>query len=250
MNNWILFGAIILLTLISYWFITSKKTLSKDKEIIKKAIVAHGGKTYDRSSFSYDFRDRNYTFKHNNGLFEYTRTTQQGDSTILDVVSNDSFKRFINDEEQNLSEEDAAKYSGSVISVNYFALLPYKLEDEAIVSENMEEISIKGKDYYTIKVSFKEENGGEDHQDIYYYWINKESNFVDYLAYSFPTDNGLGIRFRSAYNARTVGGIRFQDYINFKAANETPLKKLPEMFEKDELKKLSVIELKNIKKLD
>ncbi len=248
MNNWIF--VIVIIVLVSYWFISSNKKLSEDKEIIKKSIKAHGGKAYDKSHFSYDFRDKSYTFKHNNGSFEYTRTTQQGDSTIVDVTSNDGFKRFVNDIEQNLSEEDAAKYSGSVVSVNYFALLPYKLEDEAVLSENMEETGIEGKEYYTLKVYFQAENGGEDHEDIYYYWINKETNFVDYLAYSFPTDDGLGIRFRSAYNSRTIGKIRFQDYVNFKAPNGTPLEQLPEMLEKNELEKLSVIELKNIKRLD
>ena len=218
--------------------------------IVKKTIKAHGGKTYDNSSFSYDFRDRSYTFKHDNGSFEYTRTTRQGDSTILDIVSNDGFKRFINDTQQNLNKKDAKKYSGSVVSVNYFALLPYKLEDEAVISENMQEINIGGKEYFVLKIYFQGENAGEDHEDIYYYWISKENHFVDYLAYSFPTKDGLGIRFRSAYNARTVGGIRFQDYVNYKAANDTPLDKLPEIFEKNELEKLSIIELKNIKRLD
>ena len=249
MNNWIFFGVITALVLFTYWFISSKKTLSKDKEIIKRAIAAHGDEVYNQSHFSYDFRDKSYSFKHDNGFFEYTRTTQQGDSTIVDITSNEGFKRLINDVEQNLSEEDAVKYSGSVVSVNYFALLPYKLEDEAIISEHREEISIGGKDYHVIKIAFKEENGGEDHDDIYYYWINKESNFVDYLAYSYPI-NGGGVRFRSAYNGRRVGGIYFQDYVNYKAPYETPLEQLPQMFENGELEKLSIIELKNIERLD
>ena len=250
MNNQLLFlGTVIALILFSYWFIMNSKAES-NMSIVKKSIKAHGGKIYDHSSFSYDFRDRSYTFQHKNGSFEYTRTTQKGDSTILDIVTNDGFQRTINGAKENLSEEDAAKYSGSVISVNYFALLPYKLEDEAVVAENIGETTIKGKEYYTLKVYFQGDNAGEDHEDIYYYWINKEGNFVDYLAYSFPTKNGLGIRFRSAYNARTIGGIRFQDYVNFKAPNDTNLEKLPELFEQDELEKLSVIELKNIKKLD
>ena len=37
---------------------------------------------------------------------------------------------------------------------------------------------------------------------------------MDYFAYDFETDDS-GTRFREAYNARTVGGIRFQDYLNF-----------------------------------
>lgn len=229
----------------------AKKELSQAQNLIKASIDAHGGKTYDQSAFEFDFRDKHYTFKHENGFFEYSRTFQKGDSIIKDIVTNDNFERYINNELQEISEEDASKYSGSVISVIYFAVLPYKLEDPAVLSEYKGETTIKDKIYHTVQVAFQEEGGGEDHQDIYYYWINKETNFVDYLAYSFPTkdenkEETLGIRFRSAYNPQTVRGIRFQDYKNFKAPYKTPLDELPILFEQDSLKQVSVIELKNI----
>ena len=69
---------------------------------------------------------------------------------------------------------------------------------------------------------------------------------MDYLAYSFQV-NGGGVRFREAYNPRTVGGIRFQDYVNYKHENKDfPVQQLDQAFLNKELKELSRIELKNI----
>jgi hypothetical protein len=53
---------------------------------------------------------------------------------------------------------------------------------------------------------------------------------------------------REVREAREVGGIRFQDYINLKAVNkETPLDSMQYLFEKGALEKLSEINLENIR---
>ena len=73
---------------------------------------------------------------------------------------------------------------------------------------------IKGESYHQIKVSFQIENGGEDFEDEYLYWIDVNTFEVDYLAYNYITDGG-GVRFRSAINKRRVDGLLVQDYINY-----------------------------------
>ena len=69
---------------------------------------------------------------------------------------------------------------------------------------------------------------------------------MDYLAYNYKV-NGGGVRFRSSYNRRNVGGIIFQDYINYKAEVGTPLKDLPTLYENDKLKEVSRIDTENVK---
>ena len=64
---------------------------------------------------------------------------------------------------------------------------------------------------------------------------------MNYMAYSYHTNDG-GVRFRSAYNPRTVDGIRFQDYVNWEAPIGTPLEELPKLYENGQLKELSKIE--------
>ena len=71
---------------------------------------------------------------------------------------------------------------------------------------------------------------------------------VDYLAYSYEEDEGLGFRFREAYNERYVHDLRFVDYNNYKSEDTTmDLLGLDKAFEAGNLKLLSKIELKNIK---
>ena len=99
--------------------------------------------------------------------------------------------------------------------------------------------------YDAIEITFNQQGGGKDYDDVFYYWINKQTQKVDYLAYSYHVNEG-GIRFREAYNRRVVGGITFQDYINYEAPLGTPLKELPKLFEENKLKELSRIDMENI----
>jgi hypothetical protein len=56
------------------------------------------------------------------------------------------------------------------------------------------------------------------------------------------------VRFREVREVQTKGGIKFQDYINLKAANkETPLDSMQYLYEKGALEKLSEINLENIR---
>jgi len=222
-----------------------KPALTESQALIKAAIEKHGGKKYDKAAISFVFRDKTYSFKNDNGLFEYTLEKVVKEQTYHDTLNNDGFVRYIDGVKQDLSEEDAVKYGNSIASVVYFAQLPYKLEDPAVVSEYLGTNTIKGKDYEVVKVVFREEGGGADHEDIYYYWFDKETNQMDYLAYKFPTDY-KGVRFRSAYNSRVVDGMIFQDYINYKAPYEMDMDSLAIYFENDELEELSKIELEKV----
>ena len=163
-------------------------------------------------------------------------------------MTNSDFTRMVDGQEIELSDKKKSGYSGSLNSVIYFATLPYKLQDPAVNTAYKGTTTIKGKNYEVLEITFDEEGGGKDHEDVYYYWINQKTKVIDYLAYNFQVNNG-GVRFRSAYNSRNVDGIIFQDYINFKAPVGTPLSELPKLFEKEELKQLSVIATESVKKL-
>ncbi|WP_419213468.1 DUF6503 family protein [Maribacter sp. X9] len=217
--------------------------------ILNEAIKAHGGMLYDTAHYQFVFRDKIYTFNNKNG---YTYTVKAKDSlgnSIDDTLQNGDFKRTKNNEVVDLSEKDIAKYSNALNSVIYFATLPHKLNDKAVQKEYAGETVIKGEEYDAVKVTFGKEGGGKDHDDVFMYWINKKSHYINYLAYSYSVNNG-GVRFRSAYNPRTVDGIRFQDYINWEAPVGTPLQQLPTLFEKGELKELSKIETEDVLNLN
>lgn len=216
-------------------------------KIINDAIEVHGGKRFDNALIEFDFRSRHYTSHRKGGLFTYTREFSDSSGQIKDVLSNDGFRREINGGLAKISGERASAYSNSVNSVLYFALLPYGLNDPAVIKTYVKETALRNKKYHLIRVTFKQDGGGKDHDDVFLHWVNQQSNVVDYLAYSYLTDGG-GLRFREAINPRTVNGILFHDYNNYKPKNKTvTLDELGTLFEQNQLDLLSVINHENIK---
>ncbi|WP_300021714.1 DUF6503 family protein [uncultured Maribacter sp.] len=228
---------------------TLQTYVNEGEEIIMNAIKAHGGEIYDTANYEFVFRDKIYGFNNKDGHTYRLNFKDSLGNIIEDYLKNGTFRRKVNDEVINLSKKDSAIHSNALNSVIYFATLPHKLKDKAVHKESVGETVIKGDDYDVVRVTFAKEGGGTDHDDIFMYWINKKSHYINYLAYSYSVNDG-GVRFRSAYNPRTIDGIRFQDYINWAAPVGTDLKDLPSMFEKGDLKELSRIETANVRNLN
>ena len=222
-------------------------TLSAE-DIIKKSIDVAGGKLFDHSEIDFDFRDIHYKAIRNNGKFQLQRHFKDSISEIKDVLSNSGFERLRDGKEVQLTDSITSLYSNSVNSVHYFSVLPYGLDGKAVHKEYLGTMEIVGKEYHKIKVTFSEDGGGEDFEDEFIYWVNKESSDLDYLAYSYKENDGSqGFRFREAYNFRTVDGLRFADYDNYKPeTSNVSFEALDELFKTKKLQLLSKIELKNI----
>ncbi|MEM6965751.1 MAG: DUF6503 family protein [Bacteroidota bacterium] len=222
--------------------------LTPAEKTLAKAVVSHGGTKYDNAYYSFTFRKRKYTFQNQNGNYIYTLKYQKDGQEIFDKMTNNDFTRKVNGSPVTLTEKQTSSYANSLNSVIYFATLPHKLQDEAVNKAHLGTTTIKGKNYEVLKIYFDEENGGKDHDDVFHYWINAQTHRIDYLACNYQV-NGGGVRFRSAYNPRTVGGILFQDYVNYKAPVGTPLVDLPKLMEKNQLEKLSLIETEDVVEL-
>ncbi len=217
-------------------------------EIINKSIEVSGGERFDQSKLKFEFRDIYYQALRRNHEFLLVRVLVKDDDSIFDMLSNVGFERYHNEEFVKLEDSMVKKYTASVNSVHYFSVLPYGLNDKAVTKELIGEAQIKAKDYYKIKVTFNQEDGGEDYEDVFIYWVNKQSFKVDYLAYSYNEDDGIGMRFREAYNERYINGLRFVDYKNYKAKGTSiQLLDLAKAFENNQLELLSKIELENVK---
>lgn len=213
-------------------------------QIVDSAIEAHGGSAYDAFQLAFDFRDRHYTATRKDGQFTYTREFTDSTGSIKDVLNNDGFTRYRDNQPVALSEERKGAFTRSVNSVIYFALLPYGLNDDPVNKEFVKETTINGEPYHVIRVTFDVHEGG--HQDVYLYWFHRDKHTMDYFAYTYETDGG-GIRFRKAVNARREGGILWQDYINYRPEDETvPIDSLEAMFISGKLRKLSEIKMENI----
>ncbi|WP_375444427.1 DUF6503 family protein [uncultured Fibrella sp.] len=221
------------------------KPTKNAQTIIDEAIEAHGGDAWQNKRIEFDFRQFHLTLKQQGGRFTYERThSDSAGVRIREVLTNDSFARFLNNKPQTLDTAQIGKYSRAVNSVAYFVLLPFKLRDPAVLAEYVGESQIGGQRYDKVQVRFKADGGGKDHGDTFVYWFNQQTHTMDYLAYSEG-----GPRFRKAINPQTVGGIRFQDYINYKGDDKdtTSVGTYDKRYEANQLPELSRIEQKNIR---
>ena len=226
-----------------------KQDASKDltaQQIIDKAIERAGGDLYTCSNIDFMFRDRMYSLEYDDNMKVLKRIFDADSSTVIDIRTNKGFERIVGDQVVQVADTMARKYANSINSVHYFAYLPYGLNDPAVNKKLLDERTVKGQHYYTIQITFDQEDGGDDFEDVYVYWINKESFTPDYLAYEFHVDGG-GMRFREAYNERFIEGIRFVDYSNYKPVDKASLYQLDELFAANKLELLSKIELEDIR---
>jgi len=215
--------------------------------IIDQSIKVSGADKYEKSTVRFDFRDKSYFAYRDNGIFELGREFVQDNDTIIDSFTNSKFTRLLNNKPFEVADSMATKYTASINSVHYFSKIPNGLNDTAVNKELLEDEAISGKDYYKIKISFTEDGGGEDFEDVFIYWIDKENYKIKYLAYSYDEDDGKGMRFREAYNERYVNGIRFVDYNNYKPkTKDQSLLDLGGAFKNNQLDLLSKIELEFI----
>lgn len=212
------------------------------QEIIDKAITASGADKITNSIVNFEFRNVYYLAERNNGVYKLSRRKD----SILDILSNKGFERFINNKKMNIPDSISTKYSNSVNSVHYFSVLPFGLNDRAVKKKLLESATVKNKEYYKIEITFNQDGGGEDFEDVFIYWIGKNDFLIDYLAYSYHT-NGGGMRFRVLKEQCNRNGVRFVDYINYKPLDKgIKLVNIDRAFESNRLKKVSEIILENI----
>ena len=216
------------------------------QEVIDKSIEYSKLNEIENATISFNFRKNSYEATRKNGTFELVRVIKNDSVNTKDILSNDSFKRFVNDSLVELSEKDKNRYSNSVNSVHYFSVLPLGLNDKAVQKKLLEPVIIKGKEYYKVRVTFTEEGGGEDFDDVFIYWFAKDSFQLDYLAYKYHT-NGGGVRFRDVKEEKVVKGIRFVNYNNYKPLDkDIDFYTIDNLYKEGKLKKLSEIVLEDI----
>lgn len=219
---------------------------NKAQRVVDESIEKHGGVAFESFHLAFDFRGRHYTATRKDGIFTYTREFTDSTGIIKDVLKNTGLIRYRNGDILPITDERRNAFTNSVNSVIYFALLPFGLNDKAVNKQWVEETSLKGEPYDVVRVTFDQHGGGEDHEDVFLYWIHREKHTLDYFAYSYQTDGG-GLRFREAVNTREVGGITFQDYVNYQPRDKSiTLENLQSLYVSGGLEKLSDIKLENL----
>ncbi len=216
------------------------------QQIVDESIEAHGGDRFKEVTISFVFRNRAYEIFKSENEFRYIRAFQDSTGNVRDELTDQGFSRTVNGDAVKLTEERINTFTSSVNSVAYFAYLPYGLNDMAAIKSYEGESEINNKTYDVVRITFKEDGGGEDFDDVFLYWFNQETHLLDYLAYSYNTEGG-GVRFREATRRHEIEGLILTDYINYEPLDKnTPLEDMERLFKEGELQVLSEINLENI----
>ena len=216
------------------------------QQIIDKSIEVSQVNKLSNAELQFNFREHRYLAKRENGIFVLQRITTNKPEIITDVLNNKGFQRYINEKAIQVEDSMAIKYSESINSVHYFSALPLGLNDKAVQKKLLKDTNLKGEEYYRVQITFAQEGGGVDYDDVFIYWVGKEDFKIDYLAYTFHV-NGGGMRFREVRKEHFINGIRLVDYNNYKPQNlSIELNLLDREFENNQLIKASEINLENI----
>lgn len=234
------------ISLILFFSLNPASAQSDDKaqQIVDKAIEVSGGELFKNTKVSFTFRGKRHFVDQNDNKLYYSRTFVEDGDTIKDELDNGTFKRYVNGEDSGKSQRQLSRAFEDVNAVSYFAMLPYKLNDQAVVKQYIGEVVIKSATYDKVKVTFKGDGSGDSPDNVFYYWFNRKTGFMEFLAY-----NKGGNRFRTAYNQRFVDGVRFADYINFSGGDYSnrDISEYDKLYNEGELKELSRIILEDVK---
>lgn len=231
---------------------SAEKSPPSAQAVVDSAIAAHGGSVLDRAVVSFDFRGDQYQIRHDDGRFLYQRTyADSADRTITEGLHNEGVYRIVEGDTVDLAPEEIGSVESTVNSVSYFALLPYRLGDPAVQPHYHGRDTIEGASYHRIKVTFDDEAGGDDWDDVYMYWFQTEDYEMDYLAYAYglDPDEEMGTRFREAYNVRRPSGVRVADYMNYTSdtLRADQLHQYPELWSRDALELVSQVEIDSVR---
>lgn len=240
----------LLLALCALLFWSACRAEPDAQELIDRALDAHGSATLDRAAVAFDFRGKHFTVTRDGGRFSYERTyadTLESGAVVAvrEVLRNDGLVREVDGRRVDLTDAERRSLETALNSVVYFALLPYKLNDPAVQKRYLGTDTLAGAPYHEVEVTFRQEGGGRDHQDRFVYWIHAERYTMDYLAYRFHTDGG-GVRFRQAVNPRTVGGVRFADYLNFTTDSLAAIEGFDDLMTAGRLEPVSEVRTENV----
>ena len=231
-------------SLIGLAFILSGCSDPDAQNIVDKSISFYNMEKLRNATLEFDFRNIRYLVSQQEGKFKYERIFKDSTGDVHDILSNEGFKRLLNGKEINLDTAQSNKYKQSVNAVIYFTYLPLKLNDPSVIKRYLGERRIKGKTYHKLEISFDQASGGKDHSDVYYYWFDTKDFSMDHFAYSAG-----GNRFREVLRSHEVGGVIFQDYINYQSPagdSTTSVLKYDSLYEVGKLRELSRIEIRNI----
>jgi hypothetical protein len=213
--------------------------------LLQSTLRAHGSERLAESGWQFTFRGDRFRMARGGGSFVYERRPQSGGPVLR--LDNRGLTAWAGDRPVDLAAPDAARRG--LNSVVYFASLPLGLKDPAVRLRRLPPRTIEGRPLPELEVRFAAEGGGEDHEDVFRYWIDPDSGLLRYLAYRFERGGG-GVRFRRAVSTVEVGPVVFTQWKNYGIDDPSiPLDEVVHRWAQGRLPWISDIVLEDVQRL-
>jgi hypothetical protein len=161
------------------------------------------------------------------------------------LASNDRLQHWHNAAAVEVPPERQTPLRDWAMARVYFSFLPYRLNDESVVKEDLGIETWSGRELHKVKITFLP-GSSTDADDEFLYWFDPETGRLEQFAYSFEGSPG-GLRFRPLFNYRRVGGILFFDQENWGAAGDELSVELVDPDFVASMERISTVELKDIR---
>lgn len=186
-------------------------------EIVDRSIEYHGGEVFTQSRSQLQVCSKSGCY--------LVRTRIDGDSFEIEAsgkvreqmrrvsITNDTVEFWLDGEAVEVEPDRTQSARNWVMARAYFVYLPFRLNDDSVIRQDLGTEVWDGRSLRKIKVTFVTgSSSGAD--DEFLYWFDPETARLEQFAYSFAGNPG-GLRFRRAFNYRRVGGILFFDQENW-----------------------------------
>ncbi len=221
---------------------------SQRLDIVDRAIEYHGGDRFRESRTRLELCSKpgcsEVSAAVQGGLYEFrVRGPYRGGEREV-LVTNDRVRHWQDELEVEVPPESQAALRDWAMGRVYFCFLPFRLNDESVIKEDLGLEEWSGRNLHKVKVTFVP-GTSTDAEDQFLYWFDPSSGRLEQFAYSFVGRPG-GLRFRQLSNFRRVGGLLFFDQENWGAAgDELTVDEISPAFVAT-MEKISSVELRNI----
>jgi len=188
-------------------------------DIVDRSIELHGGEIYRHSSSELQVCSKSGCYRVrariDGGLFDIEASGRVRDEERRVRITNETVEYWQDGQARTVGEERSQSLRSWVMARAYFVYLPFRLNDDSVIKQDLGIEVWDERPLRKVKVSFvASTSSGAD--DEFLYWFDPETARLEQFAYSFAGDPG-GLRFRRAFNYRRVGGLLFFDQENWGA---------------------------------
>ena len=187
---------------------------AESARVLQDAATAHGLSRDVPLALSFEFRGTPYRLSLDSDDVRYERTVTTDAGPRTDRLVGSRFEALRGGESLPVEPKQADAWRRSLNSVAYFATLPRPLFDDAVIATSLGRTRFAGGTWDTVEVRFREEGGGDDHDDVFRYWFDPDTHELALLAYTFHTGKG-GVRIRAVSKRHAIDGVVLIDWINY-----------------------------------